>query len=147
MPLSRIHKILSMLKVNFRHLWYDVPFQRALRIFSKTIDRMDILKSVALKQKVREFLSFFRNKKPRKRNFIIILNSIYNVYDSNKMDEYLYNLKKYAARKIHRIRRKTENVLQKVIFRGINKQPKLIKKKINAKFRLALIEYLEEHKS
>ncbi|XP_013137000.1 PREDICTED: uncharacterized protein LOC106102137 [Papilio polytes] len=108
---------------------------------------MDILKSVALKQKVREFLSFFRNNKPRKRNFIIILNSIYNVYDSNKMDEYLYNLKKYAARKIHRIRRKTENVLQKVIFRGINKQPKSVKKKINAKFRLALIEYLEEHKS
>ncbi|XP_013162885.1 PREDICTED: uncharacterized protein LOC106114292 [Papilio xuthus] len=147
LPPSRNRKLLSILKVNLRHPRYEIPFRRALRIFSKTIDRMTILKSVALKQKVREFLSFFRNKKPRKRDFLVLLNSIFNVYDSNKMDEYLYSLKKYAVRKISSIRRKTEIVIQKVIIHGIHKQPKSVKKEINAKFRLALIEYLEEHKT
>ncbi|XP_030029031.2 uncharacterized protein LOC115446503 [Manduca sexta] len=140
---SRIPKYFKVLNRSLRGLGSGYLMRRLLNKFRRTLRTLSDFNGRILKLKVVDFLTILGKRKPKSDAFFHATNSIFNIWDDNKMDEYIYVLKKYGNGITNRIGERTRNVFKKLIFRTYYKQTDRIKADIQYKFKLAIVEYME----
>lgn len=134
----------SLRKLGIGYYMKRLALRRLLRLF-KTFSRIN---GELLKPKIKYFLeaiSYSQSRKPLRNSFIIAMDAIFSVYDDNKMDDYILRLIRYGQCKKKHIGDETRNIME-LIFRKIKKQKKLVKKDIIRKFKLAMLEFLNDIK-
>lgn len=97
-----------------------------------------------LKIKVYNFLKFISDGKPHKNKYFRAMNAIYQMKHVIKMDDYIYELKKYGLNEINHIGQLTRDVFEHVVFGTYHKERRRVKFDIELHFKTAVLEYWED---
>lgn len=112
--------------------------------FRRKLMKYKNLNKNTLKRKVLKFLKFISDGRPYKNKYFRAMNSIYKMNHVIKMDDYVYELKRYGMGKTEHIGQKTRDVFEIVVFGTYHKQRHRVKYDIELHFKTAVLEFWEE---
>ncbi|KAL0820198.1 hypothetical protein ABMA28_006122 [Loxostege sticticalis] len=144
---SRVPGFFNVLGKCLRGLGSGRYMKSILSKFARKLRNYSAYKGKLLKVKVQDFLNIISSGEPAVNEFFYAMNAIYNVRDDNKMDDFIYLLKRYGVGESRHIGDKTRWTFERIIFDVFYKQTETIQKDIEIKFQSAMIEYMEGHKN
>lgn len=142
---SRIPQYMKALSKSLKRLGKGFLLKLMIKRFSKKLLMLSAYTGRLIKPKIKQFLNIITEGKPFRNDLFVTLNNIFNVNQDNKMDDYIYELKKYGYKRREHIYLKTRRLFKDLIFRTIEKQDENVKGDIQLKFKLAVIEYMEDN--
>lgn len=142
-PSRKIEKYFPVLGDSLKKQGSGYFMRKKIDEFRKTIIRLKVYHGRILRELVKRFLSTITKRTQMKYEFFTAMNSLFTITEENRLDDYIYDLKRYADDRISRMGARTRLAFRKIIFRIFYKQEENVRDDIKLKFKLAWVEYLE----
>nr|XP_034835571.1 uncharacterized protein LOC117992030 [Maniola hyperantus] len=137
---SRIPTYLNILRRSLKGLGSGYLMKMMVKRFAKALYDQSQYRGELIKPIVEHFLKVIKTPMPKKKELFKALNNIYTIRQDIKMDVYVYRLKRYGRKKKRRISGYTREIFKKIIFDTIRKQKDYVKRDIQLKFTLFILE-------
>lgn len=141
LSIRKIRTYLTVLAKSLKGIGCGFIMKRWVRKFRKRIRSMSDYKKKFIDAIVQTFCNYITEWRHFKNMFFDTINPIFSMIDDNRFDDYIYDLKRFGARRLRNIEKKTSYVFKRIIQRRLNRQKKSVLDNIMLKFDLLLIEH------
>lgn len=132
---------LTVLDKTLKGMGYGRIMKRWVHKFRKRIRLYTLYKGKFIRPIIQMFCNYTTERRHYKDLFFNTINSIFSLTDDNRFDDYIYDLKRFAASRVRHIKKETMYVFQKMIYKKMLRQKESVLDNILLKFVLLLKEF------